>query len=103
MDSEADDPLRRINPRERESSLLRRSPAKVRSVAMVSGSTLPARIEQAFQKQPKWTTTDLMSAIGVKYRSNLWKALKGLVKEGKLHISKQGGRRQPAEYTRVTR
>jgi hypothetical protein len=48
-------------------------PAKVRPVANVGGTTIAARIEQAFQRQPKWRTSALMSAIGVKHRATLWK------------------------------
>ena len=72
-------------------------PAKVRPSAKVS-TTIAARIEQAFQKQPKWTTSALMSAVGVKHRATLWKHLNRLVKQGK--VRKQG---RPGEYTRVTR
>src|SRR5271155_1496268 len=76
-------------------------PPKVRPAAKVSGTTLAARIEQAFQKQPTWTTSALASAIGAKNRSFLWTTLSRLVKEGKVRISTKPSGRQPAEYTIV--
>jgi hypothetical protein len=54
-------------------------PAKVRPSAKVSGTTIAARIEQAFQKQPNWTTSALMRAVGVKHRATLWNPLNRLV------------------------
>src|SRR5271166_2316587 len=70
-------------------------PAKVRRSARVSGATIAARIEQAFQKEPKWTTTALMSAVGVKHRASLWPILNRLVKESKVRIRTKGGGRRP--------
>ena len=78
-------------------------PAKVRPSAKVSGTTIAARIEQAFQKESKWTTPALASAIGTKNRNFIWAIVNRLVKEGKVRISKKPSGRQPAEYTRVTR
>jgi len=77
--------------------------AKVDSSAKSSGGTIATRIEQAFQKQPRWTALALTSAIGVKHRATLWKPLHDLIKKGKVRISKQGGRGRASEYTRVTR
>jgi hypothetical protein len=74
---------------------------KVRPTAKVSGTTIAARIEQAFKKQPTWTTSALASAIGAKNRSFLWTTLSRLVKEGKVSISRKSSGRQPAEYTTV--
>jgi len=74
---------------------------KVRPAAKVSGTTLAVRIEQAFQKQPTWTTSALASAIGAKNRSFLWTTLSRLVKEGKVRISRKPLGQQPAEYTIV--
>jgi hypothetical protein len=74
-------------------------PAKVRPSAKVSGTTIAARIEQAFQKQPDWTTTALMSAISVKHRASLWHLLNRLVKERKIRVSNRGGGRHPVVYT----
>jgi len=78
-------------------------PTKVRAAAKVSGTTIAARIEQAFQKQSKWTAPALMSATGVKGRPTMWKVLNRLVKAGKVRISEQGGRGHTSEYTRVTK
>ena len=78
-------------------------PARVRRSARVSGTTIAARIEQAFQNEPKWTTTALMSAVGVKHRASLWPILNRLVKESKVRISTKGGGRRPVEYTRATK
>jgi hypothetical protein len=72
--------------------------AKVTPSAKGSGTTIAARIEQAFQKQPKWTTSALLRAVGVKHRATLWNPLNRLVKEGK--VRKQG---YPGEYTRATK
>jgi hypothetical protein len=76
-------------------------PGKVRPSARVSGPTIAARIEQAFQKQPKWTTPALASAIGTKNRNFVWAIVNRLVKEGKVRISRKPSGRQPAEYTSV--
>jgi len=76
---------------------------KVRPSAKVSGTTLTARIEQAFQKQPKWTAPALMSATGVKHRSSIWTSLSRLVKEGKVRISRKPSGQQSAEYTSVVK
>jgi len=76
-------------------------PAKVRPSPKVSGTTIAARIEQAFQKQPKWTTPALASAIGTKNRNFVWAIVNRLVKEGKVRISRKPSGRQPAEYTSV--
>jgi len=78
-------------------------PAKVRPVAKVSGTTIAGRIEQAFQKQPKWTTPALASALGTKNRNFVWAIVNRLVKEGKVRISRKPSGRQPAEYTSVTK
>jgi hypothetical protein len=77
-------------------------PAKVRLAARVSGTTIDARIEQAFRRQAKWTNPALVSAIGASH-SSVWTTLGRLVKEGKVHISRKPSGRQPAEYTSVTR
>ncbi len=77
--------------------------ARVRRSARVSGATIAARIEQAFQREPKWTTTALISAVGVKHRASLWPILNRLVKESKVRISTKGGGRRPVEYTRATK
>jgi hypothetical protein len=74
-------------------------PAKVRPSAKVSRTTTAARIEQAFQKQPKWTTPALASAIGTTNRNFVWAIVNRLVKEGKIRISRKPSGRQPAEYT----
>jgi hypothetical protein len=76
-------------------------PVRVRRSARVSGTTIAARIEQAFQKQPKWTTPALASAIGTKKRNFVWTIVNRLVKEGKVRISRKPSGRQPAEYTSV--
>jgi hypothetical protein len=76
-------------------------PAKVRPAAKVSRTTMAARIEQAFQKQPKWTTPALASAIGTTNRNFVWAIVNRLVKEGKIRISRKPSGRQPAEYTSV--
>src|SRR5271167_487645 len=70
-------------------------PLRVLPVTKVSGATMAARVEQAFQKQTTWTTTALMSAIGVKHRASLWHILNRLVKESKVRITTKGGGRQP--------
>jgi hypothetical protein len=75
--------------------------AKVRPAAKVLGTTVAGRIEQAFQKQPKWTTLALASAIGTKNRNFVWAIVNRLVKEGKVRISRKPLGRQPAEYTSV--
>jgi len=75
-------------------------PAKVRPAAKVSRTTMAARIEQAFQKQPKWTTPALASAIGTN-RNFVWAIVNRLVKAGKVRISRKPSGRQPAEYTSV--
>jgi hypothetical protein len=75
----------------------------VPSAAVASGDTIAARVEQAFEKRPKWETPALMRAIGVKYRSNLWKALNQLVKTGKVRVSRRRGKGLPSEYTRVAK
>jgi hypothetical protein len=74
---------------------------KVRPAAKVSGTTTTARIEQAFQKQPKWTTPALASAIGTKNRHFVWEIVNRMVKEGKVRISRKSSGRQPAEYASV--
>lgn len=76
-------------------------PAKAPSAAKVTGTTIAARIEQAFQKQPNWTTPGLASAIGTKNRNFVWTVVNRLVKEGKVRISRKPSGRQPAEYTSV--
>jgi hypothetical protein len=78
-------------------------PAKGRPAAKVSRATTIARIEQAFQKQPKWTTPALASAIGTTNRNFVWAIVNRLVKQGKIRISRKPSGRQPAEYTSVTR
>jgi len=78
-------------------------PPKVHPAAKVSSAALAVRVEQAFQKQSKWTTPALMSATGSKHRESLWRVLNRLLKEKKIRISNKGGPRRPSEYTRVTR
>jgi hypothetical protein len=75
--------------------------AKVRPAAIAAGTTIAARIEQAFQKQPKWTIPALMGATGVKHRTSVWTTLNRLVKERKVRVSTQPSGRRPAEYTRL--
>jgi hypothetical protein len=75
---------------------------KVRpAAAIAAGTTIAARIEQAFQKQSKWTIPALMSAAGVKHRTSVWTTLNRLVKERKVRVSTQPSGRRPAEYTRL--
>ncbi len=76
-------------------------PAKAPPTAKVTGTTIAVRIEQAFQKQPKWTIPALASAIGAKNRSFVWSTVNRLIKEGKVRISRKPSGRQPAEYTSV--
>jgi hypothetical protein len=77
--------------------------AKVRPSAKVSRTTTAARIEQAFQKQPKWTIPALASALGTKNRNFVWAIVNRLVKEAKVRISRKPSGRQAAEYTSVIR
>ncbi len=72
-------------------------PAKASSAAKVTGTTIAVRIEQAFQKQPKWTIPALASVIGAKNRSFLWSTVNRLVKDGKVRISRKPSGPQPAE------
>ena len=76
-------------------------PSKVSPSANVSGATIAVRVEQAFQKQPKWTIPALMSIVGAKNRTSVWATLNRLVKERKVSISRQAAGRGPAEYTKV--
>jgi hypothetical protein len=76
-------------------------PAKVRPSNTVSGTTIAARIEQAFQKQPRWTTPALASAVGTKNRNFVWAIVNRLVKKGKVRVTRKPSGRQPAEYTSV--
>jgi len=64
-------------------------PTKVRPPAKVSGTTIAARIEQAFQKEPKWTAPALASAVGTTNRPFVWAIVNRLVKEGKVRISRK--------------
>jgi hypothetical protein len=75
--------------------------AKAPPAAKVSGTTIAARIEQAFQKQPKWTAPALMVATGAKHRESVWRILNRLLKERKIRISHKGGPGRRAEYTKV--
>jgi hypothetical protein len=76
-------------------------PSKVSPSAHVSGGTIAVRVEQAFQKQPKWTIPALMSIVGAKNRTSVWAALNRLVRERKVSISRQAAGRGAVEYTRV--
>ena len=68
----------------------------------IAGTTITTRIEQAFKKQQKWTTTGLLKATRVKHRATLWKSLNKLVKAGKLQVVKQRGKLHASIYTRAT-
>ncbi len=77
-------------------------PLRVLPVTKVSGATMAARVEQAFQKQTTWTTPALTSAIGTKNRNFVWAIVNRLVKERKVRITRKASGRLPAEYTKVT-
>ena len=68
----------------RTGSRNRVQPAKVPPTTKASGTTVAARVEQAFQRQPKWTGPALMAATDVKHQESLWRILNRLIKDGKI-------------------